>query len=214
MISFIVPTIWKSNNTLYPMIESYVRAEISGAEFILIDNAHGCYLHPQITTLTSKENLYVNKSWNIGVQIARNEYVCLLNDDIEISFETIKHNLDKIKNLDFGIIGFDANQNLSETVDYPIYDFKFEEVECRPLGFGCMMIMKKENYIPIDERLKIFFGDDILYWWNKDKNGKKIYTIPNLKVHGALAVSSKDYENEMQIELPYCEEVIRNLQNG
>jgi hypothetical protein len=196
------------------MIESYVRAEIPGAEFILIDNAHGCYLHPQITTLTSKENLYVNKSWNIGVQIARNEYVCLLNDDIEISFETIKHNLDKIKNLDFGIIGFDANQNLSETVDYPIYDFKFEEAKCRTLGFGCMMIMKKENYIPIDERLKIFFGDDILYWWNKDKNGRKIYNIPNLKVHGALAVSSKDYEDEMQIELPYYDEVIRNLQNG
>lgn len=214
MISFIVPTLWKSNNTLYPMIESYVRAEIQGAEFILIDNAHGCYMHPGITTLVANKNLYVNKSWNIGVQIARNEYVCLLNDDIEISFETIKHNLDKIKNLDFGIIGFDANKNLSETVDYPIYDFKFEEAECRTLGFGCMMIMKKENYIPIDERLKIFFGDDILYWWNKDKNGRKIYTISNLKVHGSLSVSSSEYNDELQNELPYYEEVIRNLQNG
>jgi len=215
MISFIVPTLWKSNETLYPTIESFVRAEIPEAEFILIDNAHGCYMHPGITTLVAKENMYVNKSWNIGVQIARNEYICLLNDDIEINFETIKHNLNKIKELDFGIIGFDANQNLSETVDYPIYDFKFEEADfTTTLGFGCMMIMKKENYIPIDERMKIFFGDDILYWWNKDKNGRKIYTITNLKVLGKLSVTSKDYEDELQNELPYYEEVIRNLQNG
>lgn len=214
MISFIVPTLWKSKKTLYPMIDNYVNANIPGAEFIIIDNAHGCFMHPQLTILVAKENLYVNKSWNMGVQIARNEYICLLNDDIEINFETIKHNLDKIKNLDFGIIGFDAHQNLSETVDYPIYDFQFEEATSRCLGFGCMMIMKKENYVSIDERLKIFFGDDILYWWNKDKNGRKIYTIPNLKVMGALSVSSAEYNDEIQKELPYYEEAIRNLQNG
>ena len=77
-----------------------------------------------------------------------------------------------------------------------------------------MMIMKKENYVPIDERLKIFFGDDILYWWNKDKNGRKIYTIPNLKVMGSLSASSAEYNDEIQKELPYYEEAIRNLQNG
>ena len=213
MISFIVPTLWKCNETLYPMIESYVRAEIPGAEFILIDNAHGCYIHPGITILVAKENMYVNKSWNMGVQIARNEYICLLNDDIEINFDLIKNNLDRIKKLDFGIIGFDAHKNLVNTANHPADKLEFEEATNRCLGFGCMMIMKKENYVPIDERLKIFFGDDILYWWNKDKNGRKIYTIPNLKVMGSLSASSAEYNDEMQNELPYFEEAIRNLEN-
>ena len=214
MISFIVPTLWKCNETLYPMIESYVRAEIPGAEFILIDNAHGCYIHPGITILVAKENMYVNKSWNMGVQIARNEYICLLNDDIEINFDLIKNNLDKIKKLDFGIIGFDANENLTNTANHPADKLEFKEAECKTLGFGCMMIMKKENYIPIDERLKIFFGDDILYWWNKDKYGRKIYTISNLRVMGSLAASTAEYKDEMKNELPYFEEAIQNLQNA
>ena len=38
MISFIVPTMWKSKDTLYNMLDSYKEAKIPNAEFILIDN--------------------------------------------------------------------------------------------------------------------------------------------------------------------------------
>jgi hypothetical protein len=76
------------------------------------------------------------------------------------------------------------------------------------------MFIRKENYIKIDERLKIFFGDDILYWWNRDKNGRPIYVIENLKALGELSATSKDYNDEIQKELPYYEEAIRNLQNA
>ncbi len=214
MISFIVPTMWRNPMRLRDIIHDYKRAAIPNAEFILIDNNHGCYLEPELTILIAKENLYVNKSWNIGVDIAKNNIVCLLNDDIEINFQTIKHNLDAINNLDFGIIGFNANKNLGTDFNTNIDVFEFKEAECRYLGFGCMMFIRKENYIKIDERLKIFFGDDILYWWNKDKNGKKIYVIENLKALGELSATSKDYNDEIQKELPYYEEAIRNLQNA
>jgi hypothetical protein len=214
MISFIVPTMWRNPMRLRDIIHDYKRAAIPNAEFILIDNNHGCYLEPELTILIAKENLYVNKSWNIGVDIAKNNIVCLLNDDIEINFQTIKHNLDAINNLDFGIIGFNANKNLGTDFNTNIDVFEFKEAECRYLGFGCMMFIRKENYIKIDERLKIFFGDDILYWWNKDKNGRPIYVIENLKALGELSATSKDYNDEIQKELPYYEEAIRNLQNA
>jgi GT2 family glycosyltransferase len=214
MISFIVPTMWKSKDTLFNMLDSYKEANIPDAEFILIDNSHGCYLESEITILIPKENLFVNKSWNIGVQIAKNNIVCLLNDDIEINFQSIKNNLEAINNLDFGIIGFDANKNLGTERNEDTDTFEFKEAECRYLGFGCMMFIRKENYIKIDERLRIFFGDDLLYWWNKDKNGRKIYIINNLKALGELSATSKNYNDEIQLELPYFDEVIRNLQNG
>lgn len=214
MISFVVPTMWKNPKQLGNVIEDYKRANIPNAEFILIDNSHGCYLEPEITVLIPKENLFVNKSWNIGVDIARNNIVCLLNDDIEINFETIKHNLEAINNLDFGIIGFDANRNLGTEFNTNVDAFEFKEAECRYLGFGCMMFVRKENYIKIDERLRIFFGDDLLYWWNRDKHKRPIYVIDNLKALGELSLTSKDYNDEIQKELPYFEEVIRNLQNG
>lgn len=214
MISFIVPTMWVNPRRLGNIIDDYKRANIPNAEFILIDNSHGCYLEPEITVLIPKQNLFVNKSWNIGVDIARNNIVCLLNDDIEINFETIKHNLEAINNLDFGIIGFDANKNLGTEFNTNVDIFEFKEAECRYLGFGCMMFIRKENYIKIDERLRIFFGDDLLYWWNRDKNGKKIYIIDNLKALGELSATSKDYNDEIQVELPYFDEVIRTLQHG
>lgn len=214
MISFIVPTLWRNPARLRDIIHDYKRAAIPNAEFILIDNNHGCYLEPEITVLIPKENLYVNKSWNIGVDIARNNIVCLLNDDIEINFQTIKNNLDEINNLDFGIIGFDANNNLGTDFNTNIDKFQFKEAECRYLGFGCMMFIRKENYIKIDERLRVFFGDDLLYWWNKDKHNRPIYVIDNLKALGELSATSKDYNDEIQKELPYFDEVIRNLQNG
>jgi hypothetical protein len=205
---------WKSKDTLYNMLDSYKEAKIPNAEFILIDNVHGCYLEPEITILIPKENLYVNKSWNIGVELAKNNIVCLLNDDIEINFQTIKNNIEAINNLDFGIIGFDANRNLKTERNEDADTFEFKEAECRYLGFGCMMFIRKENYIKIDERLRIFFGDDLLYWWNRDKNKRPIYIIDNLKALGELSLTSKDYNDEIQVELPYFDEVIRNLQNG
>jgi hypothetical protein len=214
MISFIVPTMWVNARRLANIIDDYKRANIPNAEFILIDNSHGCYLEPEITVLIPKENLFVNKSWNIGVEIAKNNIVCLLNDDIEINFETIKNNLKRINDLDFGIIGFDANKNLGTEFNTNVDVFEFKEAECRYLGFGCMMFIRKENYLKIDERLRIFFGDDLLYWWNKDKNGRKIYIIDNLKALGELSATSKNYNDEIQLELPYFDEVIRNLQNG
>jgi hypothetical protein len=205
---------WKDSKRLSNVIEDYKRANIPNAEFILIDNSHGCYLEPELTILIPKENLFVNKSWNIGVELAKNNIVCLLNDDIEINFQTIKHNLEAINNLDFGIIGFDSNRNLGTDFNTNIDVFEFKEADCKTLGFGCMMFIRKENYIKIDERLRIFFGDDILYWWNKDKHGRKIYIIDNLKALGELSLTSKDYQDELQVELPYFDEVIRNLQNG
>jgi hypothetical protein len=205
---------WVNPKRLGNIIEDYKRANIPNAEFILIDNSHGCYLEPEITVLIPKENLFVNKSWNIGVELAKNNIVCLLNDDIEINFQTIKHNLEAINNLDFGIIGFDANKNLGTEFNTNVDVFEFKEAECRYLGFGYMMFIRKENYIKIDERLRIFFGDDLLYWWNRDKNGRKIYIIENLKALGELSLTSKDYNDEIQVELPYFDEVIRTLQHG
>jgi GT2 family glycosyltransferase len=206
---------WKDSKRLSNVIEDYKRANIPNAEFILIDNSHGCYLEPELTILIPKENLFVNKSWNIGVELAKNNIVCLLNDDIEINFQTIKNNLDAINNLDFGIIGFDANKNLGTDFNTNVDVFEFKEADFRTtLGFGCMMFVRKENYIKIDERLRIFFGDDLLYWWNRDKHGRKIYIIDNLKALGELSLTSKDYEAELQVEVHIFDEIIRNLQNA
>jgi len=211
VISFIVPTLWKCNK-LIESINSFIDAKIEGAEFIIIDNANSDFNDKDIICLKQKENIGVNPAWNLGVKTAKNDLICLLNDDITFNFSTLKTNIETLTTMsEECMIGFDANQNFFDTLNDSLEVFHFNEAPCRTLGFGCMMILNKKNYIHIDERMKVFCGDDLLYWWNKDKHNRKIYNITNLKATGELSVTSKDYEHLMHPEVDIFQEVIRNL---
>jgi glycosyltransferase involved in cell wall biosynthesis len=211
VISFIVPTLWKCNK-LIESINSFVDAKIEGAEFIIIDNANSDFNDKDIICLKQKENIGVNPAWNLGVKTAKNDLICLLNDDITFNFSTLKTNIETLITMsEECMIGFDANQNFFDILNDSLEVFRFNEAPCRTLGFGCMMILNKKNYIHIDERMKVFCGDDLLYWWNKDKHNRKIYNITNLKATGELSVTSKDYEHLMHPEVDIFQEVIKNL---
>lgn len=211
MISFIVPTLWKCNK-LIESINSFIDAKIEGAEFIIIDNANSDFNDKDIICLKQKENIGVNPAWNLGVKTAKNDLICLLNDDITFNFKTLKTNLSTIEAMSSEcMIGFDANQNFFDILNEDLEVFRFKTAPCRTLGFGCMMILSKKNYIEIDERMKIYCGDDLLYWWNKDKHQKNIYNIENLKATGYLSYTSKDYEHLMHPEVDIFQEVIKKL---
>jgi glycosyltransferase involved in cell wall biosynthesis len=211
MISFIVPTLWKCDK-LIESINSFIDAEIEGAEFVIIDNANSDFNNRDIICLKQKENIGVNPAWNLGVKTAKNDLICLLNDDITFNFKTLKTNLPTIVEMSSEcMIGFDANQNFSDILNEDLETFHFKVAPCRTLGFGCMMILSKKNYIEIDERMKIYCGDDLLYWWNKDKHQRIIYNIENLKSTGYLSFTSKDYEHFMHPEVDIFQEIVRHL---
>jgi len=211
MISFIVPTLWKCDKII-ESINSFIDAKIPDAEFIIIDNANSDFNDKDIICLKQKTNIGVNPAWNLGVQTSKNNLVCLLNDDITFNFKTLKNNIDRIAEIcNNTMIGFDANTNFAESLNEDNDIFGFTEAPCRTLGFGCMMFINKNNYIHIDERMKVYCGDDLLYWWNKDKHQRTIYNINNLKSTGYLSYTSKDYEHVMHPEVDIFQEVIRNL---
>lgn len=216
MISFIIPTLWKCDK-INESFDSFIDANIPGAEFIIIDNFNHTPNRVTINwgwkiTSYQTHNIGVNPSWNLGVELASNDLICLLNDDITFNFSTLKTNIETLTTMsEECMIGFDANQNFFDTLNDSLEVFHFNEAPCRTLGFGCMMILNKKNYIHIDERMKVFCGDDLLYWWNKDKHNRKVYNITNLKATGELSVTSKDYEHLMHPEVDIFQEVIRNL---
>jgi hypothetical protein len=216
VISFIVPTLWKSEK-IHESKTQFLEADIPNSEFIVIDNAasdKNIVTVGKIITVETGHNIGVNPAWNLGVEIAKNNLICLLNDDITFNFKTLKNNLTSLEVSSAEcFVGFDANENFSDTLNEDFDKFHFKKATCRTLGFGCMMIFSKKNYIHIDERMKIFCGDDLLYWWNKDKHDRTIYTITNLKATGDLSVTSKSYEEQhMQHDVDIFQEVVRNLQ--
>lgn len=213
MISFIIPTLWKSEK-IFETIQQFIDSDIENSELIIIDNKNEDFIidSEKVIYLKQKENIGVNSSWNLGVKVSKNDLICLLNDDLTFNFFTLKNNIQKIKMLcENSMIGFDANTNFSDVLNENTDIFEFKEAPCRTLGFGCIMFLDKKNYLKIDERLNIFFGDDLLYYFNKNLNNRIIYNISNLKSTGELSKTSKDYEYLLQEEVKIFDEIIRNL---
>lgn len=204
MISTIIPTLWQSEK-IHDTISNFKKSGIG--ELILIDNANSTFEDSEITVIKPNRNLGVNPAWNLGVSIARYDTICLLNDDITVNLNLVLKSLPD----DYGLVGFDANENFSEVLNLDTDILEFEETSCKSFGFGCMMIFPKKNYKFIPSDLKIFFGDDLIYYINKDYYKRKVYNIKNLKAVGELSATSKSYEFLLQQELPYFDEFIYKL---
>ena len=211
MISIIIPTLWQSD-CIFETIRDFTYCDLEGIELIIIDNANSDFnfYANGLTILKQQENIFVNPAWNLGVETAKYDTICLLNDDISINLETLYANVSRFP--EYGMIGFDANRNLTQTLNTDDEIWELEEAPCRTLGFGCMMIMPKSHYEPIPPELKIYFGDDMLYWLNKDHFKRKIYNVTNLKATGELSVTSRSYEHILQEEVHHFDKFIPQLQ--
>jgi hypothetical protein len=209
MISIIIPTLWQSD-CIYETIRDFKYSQVEGAELIIIDNANSDYDEEGVTFVRQTENIFVNPAWNLGVEMAKNDTICLLNDDITINLKTLFNSIPHFP--EYGMIGFDANRNLTQTLNTDDEILELEDATCRSLGFGCMMIMPKAHYEPIPSDLKIYFGDDMLYWLNKDYFKRKVYNIKNLKATGELSKTSRPYEPQLQVEVHHFDKAIQQLQ--
>lgn len=217
MITFVIPTLWKSDR-IKETIKSLKSSTRKDVELIIIDNANSDFKDrdSRITVIKVKKNIFVNPAWNIGATLTKNKYICLLNDDISLNINCLLNNFEKMVEVDpnFGMIGlYKRNFNVD---DYNSDSDKLQLVELdnRPFGFGCMMILKKENYVTIPDIFKVFFGDDYLYFFNKDINHRKIYWIEGLKTPGEISVTSKDFDStHMQQEYTFWDQEINALIN-
>lgn len=211
MVSIIIPTLWQAD-CIFNTIRDLSYCNLEGVELIIIDNANSDFTFDanNLTILRQPENIFVNPAWNLGVEQAKYDTICLLNDDILINLKTLFNNIPRFP--EYGIIGFDANRNLTQTLNRDDDVWELEEAPCRTLGFGCMMIMPKSHYEPIPPELKIYFGDDMLYWLNKDHFKRKIYNIKNLEAMGELSKTSKPFEYVLQEEVHHFDRYIPQLQ--
>lgn len=211
MISFIVPTLWKSQY-VHQSVDNFLINNKFGAEFIIIDNTCSDYIHQGITVVKPDKNLYVNPAWNLGVRMAKHDVVCLLNDDLTFNFKTFFNNLqDLLKtNPNFGIIAFDQT-NFYKEINKDGDKLHLIEAPGRGLGFGCMMTIMKSQYIPIPESMTVFSGDDYLYYYHHNVCGNKCYLIDNFKAVGELSATSRGLDELVQIEANMFQKEIQKL---
>ena len=160
--------------------------------------------YKNLKCILSKSNLGMGSGNNIGIQIAKTEYVLILNPDVVLDQDTIKELfLASEKLSDFAILApqeknfnnfgkFDGkilNKNLTDS------PFKVDFVD------GFAMLLNKKKF-----KEKYYFDENFfMYLENNDlckrviKNGGSIFVIPKSKIkHLAAKAVDKKYEDEVE----------------
>ena len=176
-------------------------------EILIIDNSgKGLFFPPnsKVKIYNSKENLYVNPSWNLGISMIENERFLIINDDIlpVENFCSLIMNSGILEQEKTGLVGINPsfiNQNSRETttdITIPVSDkskISFLEMP-RILGtgdWGSAYFGKKSSYYEIPDDLKIIYGDNYLLKMNQafGKINYKISGIPFNHIHSMSSAS-------------------------
>lgn len=184
MISVIVPTMWKPLHMLrmLPMLDQHPLV----GEIIIIDNDRSKTNHDLLKTLNKlvywsfeEGNIFVNPAWNWGVKISKYDKLFILNDDCLINIAEFQKIYDMITP-DVGLIGFSKLSYCTYTLDafdtlsnsgfgvgleiLPVDPRMYPKTSGMPhVYYGSAMFVHKQNFIPIPEEFKIYYGDLFLY---------------------------------------------------
>lgn len=211
MYSVIIPTMWKQNISLFKETLAELEAESLVDEIILIDNdTVSSYISEiqsnKLRYIPQTENIYVNPAWNLGVELATNEYVMVLNDDVWCTpsirqiFTVHQAHFDKVN----GIYGLSTSCFLcNETAEFCDKDIQIVNTEGRGEGWGCLFLLKRSNWTPIPHELKVWFGDEFITT-SFTKSGNVVYSIKNVcvtewSITSRLPMVSPITENDRQI---------------
>ena len=192
-ISAIIPTIQANTDLLTNLIYSLDK-DPSVFEIIVINNSTRPL--PKIHAYKTKildfgENLYVNKSWNIGVEESQAEFYALINDDLILPDNFCSKILPFLSK-EKGLYGFD--KEFVQNIDHPEpynekYELFIQKADYRRLGYGIIMMGHRDNYYSIPNELKIFCGDDYLFFMN-EQSGKTNYKISGCNIKHCHQLSS------------------------
>ena len=155
--SVIIPTMWYSDR-INRNLSNLEDCDMVG-EIILIDNNPPLkpteIPYTKVRYITKDTNIFVNPAWNLGVGLSKYDNICISNDDVVFNNNIFQY---IIEHIDKGVIGMSTeNYYIKEDKNYNI-----EKIENRGWGWGCLIFVSKQNWKPIDERLKIACGDDWL----------------------------------------------------
>jgi len=200
MISFIIPTIYKAPQ-LPQLISNLENCDLVDEILIIEDNHYNGildgYAFNKVNIIPFKNKKYCNGGWNLGINLIKNNYYALCNDDILFPTIIIEDILYFYKQRPkSGFIGMDFSQyEINRTPNV----YGFEKIENLGLGWGCLIFNHKNNDVIIPDDLKHWCGDN--YYINYSK-------YPCYKYFGEKFQTSK--ENWSTSFTEELKEIIKN----
>ena len=219
MISFIIPTIYKSERLIQLLQNLDVHPLVS--EILLIEDCPNTgMLDPisnnffnKVTVIPFKERKYCNGGWNLGISLVKTHYYALCNDDVLFPATIINDVLNFYKTRPkSGFIGMHKTQ--FDTLCAPnVYGFIKREVWYMDGGWGSLIFNHKDNDIIIPNDLKHWCGDVYFLYYSKypcyNYFGEKFYTSDkdhsssfNEEIQTIVENDCKIFEKKYKLEKP------------
>lgn len=207
MISYVVPTMW-----FYQPFLGFLRDVLHCpyvSEILLINNNRdhtpneSWLLDPKIRMFAPERNIGVNPAWNVGVANARNDVVCVANDDMIFDFKLFQKVV-PFATPEHGLIGLSAGEEIhyqvpltTGNIDIVPWPHQTAQTHSR-FGFGCLFFINKHSWVPIPHELMIYYGDD---WAIETQiiHGRMNFSIDNCLHHGGRATTCSKLENVNEI---------------
>ena len=194
-VSAIIPTLWKAKEFTDHLVDVLIEDESVG-EIIIIDNAPAdfSYDNEKVVTLRQEENLYVNPSWNLGIEESDYDKFIILNDDIIIPYNFVSQ-LEGMLTPDKGIIGIDERGVIkiphfnSKNITFLDRKIDLKPLKKRGWGFGITLAGHRKSYYKIPENIRIWYGDDYLVQMNNEV-GKVNYVIDDIPIFTKMSTTS------------------------
>lgn len=161
--SVIIPTIWKGP-WIYELLTNFCNNAYIDDIILInndVNNTKEIPTSNKIRVITPDENLFVNPSWNLGVSLAKNYNVIISNDDILFNVNAYIEYLQSLNDLkQYGIIGVNSdNYTLEDDENISLNHYGAVR---NTGGWACLLAFHVQTWVPIPERIKIYYGDNFL----------------------------------------------------
>lgn len=197
MLSIIIPSLMRIERLKETILE-LSKCDVVG-EIILIDNSKNNqpWDIPKLKHICEETNIYINPAWNKGASLAKYDKLCFMNDDIWFDWSYLKE-ISEYISPDVGFIGM-----APENYETPSANFQIIPIEPntkalrghRPIGFACCFFVHKSNWDPIPDDIKLWAGDDWLFYRSRGKN----HLICGIKCFGFLSATLSDSTLESEL---------------
>lgn len=203
------------SDTIWRTLMDLSRIAVVG-EIILIDNSDNKipYKLDKLVHVINGENTFVNPAWNKGVSLSKFENICLLNDDIYFNWNKLV-DIEKMLDDDTGFIGMhpwnftedyheDDIVGIHKTTPFPDpRGFR----AFRPEKWGSGIFFRKDNWDPIPDVLKVWAGDDWLFYRSKKRN----WCLAGLKCYGvhSKTIDSIDVQSIIEDDMLHMRAFIK-----
>lgn len=215
MYSVVVPTMWKGKEfeRMLPRLCDHTLID----EIIIINNDKAntpewfnrCQWN-NIVQIRPPSNVGVNPAWNYGVELAQNDMICLLSDDVDFSTDVFDFLSDKLGPNDSCVGPYPKPQTVDSSGIKIQNAVDYEPMLC---GYGAMMFLNKHNYIPIPEMFKIFMGDAWIYETHRYKGLLPRYLF-NFPIKSSLTTTSSQFLDHMRKEMEFLRQLWQYTQHG